>query len=100
MSYKHEVTARYLGLDNILDAACAEVDALRARLAALERDGERLDAIPHGWRIGHEAGASGHSDHWYIWTTDWSQPLGEGATLREALDAARQADAAKEGGKL
>ena len=36
MSYKHEVTARYLGLDNVLDAACAEVDRLRLALAAAE----------------------------------------------------------------
>jgi hypothetical protein len=88
---------RKLAMDNA-DSVLA-LSALRAQVGELQKDKQRLDAIPHGWRIGHEAGASGHPDHWYIWTSDWSQPLGEGETLRAAIDAATSARAAETGEK-
>ena len=74
-----------------------ELTELRAQVGELQKDKERLDAIPHGWRIGYEGGAAGHPDHWYIWTGDWSQPLGEGETLRAAIDHARAQRPAQEG---
>ena len=96
MSYYDEIFDKSDTTDGYLRIACSEVDRLRLDLASAQaelkearRDSERLDAIPHGWRIGHEQGAQGHPDHWYIWTADWSRPLGEGETFREALDAAR-----------
>ena len=86
-----ETYAVATGINNALRLALA---ASRDEAEKAKADTERLDAIPHGWRIGCEEGASGHPDHWYVWTHDWSQPLGEGPTLRDAIDAAR-ADAAR-----
>lgn len=65
-----------------------------AELSALREDKERLDAIRHGWRILCEEGSAGNlrSDRWFIWTRDWSQPIGEGNSLRAAIDAARKED--------
>lgn len=95
MSYIDELKKECIISDlSAVELACAEVDSLRRQLTEARKDSERLDAIPHGWRISREVGASGYLDRWYVWTTDWSQPLGEGDTLRAAIDAARNSGGA------
>jgi len=94
-----------------LKVACATVDALRdenatlcSRLAALERDGERLDWLqenpPHiYWSV--------NGNHPEAPNGPFAVATGPGAvvyaeTIRAAIDAAQQADAATgktEGGK-
>ena len=78
--------------EDVYATQTARITELERENAALREDKERLDAIRHGWRISCEEGSAANlrSDRWFIWTRDWSQPIGEGNSLRAAIDAARK----------
>lgn len=63
------------------------VTALELKLAEAEKDTARLELLKHDMKISHEEGSLGHADCWCVYTNNWAEPIGKGATLREAIDA-------------
>jgi len=64
-----------------------EVATLTAEVAALREDKARLDWLEANF--GRAGGSSVDEPKWMVWGEDDDLPTFEGATLREAVDAAR-----------